>query len=104
MKIFTLIFAIMVAIAFVNSAIAVKPDKSIEFAGGENGKVVFSGTIHADKELKCNDCHPKLFKMKKGTTKITKEDHGVKFCGECHNGTKAFSQKDNANCTKCHKK
>lgn len=104
MKIFTLIFTIMVAIIFVNSAIAVKPDKNVEFTGGENGKVVFDGKIHADKGFKCNDCHPKLFKMKKGTTKITKEDHSIKFCGECHNGTKAFSQKDETTCIKCHKK
>jgi c(7)-type cytochrome triheme protein len=27
-----------------------------------------------------------------------------KFCGTCHNGTKAFSSKDPANCAKCHQK
>ncbi|RJQ52022.1 MAG: cytochrome C [Nitrospiraceae bacterium] len=105
MKVLTVLLAIVIAVAFVSSVMAVPAGKTVEFAGGAQGKVTFDGKTHADKGLKCNDCHPKVFQMKKGTIKITKEDHGTdKGCGSCHNGTKSFSQKDEANCAKCHKK
>jgi c(7)-type cytochrome triheme protein len=43
--------------------------------------------------------------MKKGADKMTMADMNAgKFCGECHNGTKAFKTDDPANCAKCHKK
>ena len=49
------------------------------------------------------------FGMKKagaeGSAKITKADHVAgKFCGVCHDGTKAFGWKEGSDCTKCHKK
>jgi c(7)-type cytochrome triheme protein len=96
---------VLVIVAFVGSALAVPPGKTIEYAGGTAGKVVFDGKIHADKGLKCNDCHTKIFQMKKGSAKITMaEMNASKFCGECHNGTKSFKSSDAANCAKCHKK
>jgi len=101
------VVAMLVIIAFAGSALAVPPGKTVEFAGGTAGKVVFDGKIHADKGKKCNDCHvqPKLFEMKKGAQKITMADiNAGKFCGACHNGTKAFKAGDPANCAKCHKK
>ncbi|HWR90253.1 MAG TPA: c(7)-type cytochrome triheme domain-containing protein [Dissulfurispiraceae bacterium] len=105
MKILSAILAVLVAVAFVGSALAVPAGKTVEYAGGDQGKVIFDGKAHADKGAKCNDCHTKIFGMKKGVAKITKEDHGAdKFCGVCHNGTKAPSMKDEANCGKCHKK
>ncbi len=105
MKIFTVLLTLAIAVMFIGSAMAVPPGKTVEFAGGTAGKVVFDGKVHADKGLKCNDCHTKIFPMKKGATKITMADiNAGKFCGECHNGTKAFSAKDAANCGKCHKK
>jgi len=104
-KILTLILAIVIAVAFVGSVMAVPAGKTVEFAGGDAGKVVFDGKVHADKGLKCNDCHPKLFQMKKASTKMTMEDiNGGKFCGACHNGEKAFKANDPANCGKCHTK
>ncbi len=43
--------------------------------------------------------------MKKGGDVLTMKDmEAGKNCGACHNGTKAFSVKDPANCAKCHKK
>jgi c(7)-type cytochrome triheme protein len=43
--------------------------------------------------------------MKKGADAITMKDiNEGKFCGHCHNGTKAFSTKEAANCSKCHQK
>ncbi len=99
------VFAIMAIIAFAATAFAVPPGKTVEFNGGGAGKVVFDGKIHANKGAKCNDCHPALFTMKKGSVKITMADMNAgKNCGACHNGTKAFKSADAANCAKCHKK
>ena len=104
MKILTLALTLLIAIAFIGSAMAVPSGKTVEFAGGSQGKVVFDGKVHADKGKKCADCHPKVFAMKKGTAKITKADHVAgKFCGTCHDGKTAFDQ-SNTNCGKCHKK
>ncbi len=56
-------------------------------------------------KLKCTDCHTKIFPMKKQDLGMTKAMHGQdKFCGVCHNGKKAFSQNNDADCSKCHKK
>ena len=66
----------------------------------------FDGKVHADKGLKCADCHtsPKLFEMKKGGDKVTMAAmNDGKSCGSCHNGKKAFSVKAQADCAKCHK-
>lgn len=105
MKAITVILAILIAVVFVANVMAVPPGKTVEFAGGDAGKVVFDGKTHADKGNKCADCHPKLFQMKKGTAKlIMAEMNEGKNCGECHNGTKAFKTSDPANCAKCHKK
>jgi c(7)-type cytochrome triheme protein len=105
MKFFSALVVVIVAVVFViGSAMAVPPGKTVEFAGGGNGKVVFSGKTHAAAGLKCGDCHTKIFPMKKteGVFKMADMKTG-KYCGACHDGTKAFST-DAANCTKCHKK
>ncbi len=67
--------------------------------------MVFDGKTHADKGLKCADCHPGNFKMKKGDAVLTMKDmEAGKNCGACHNGTKAFGVKEATSCAKCHKK
>ena len=105
MRIIVLLLTVLIAVAFVGNAMAVPPGKTVEFAGGDAGKVTFDGKIHADKGLKCNDCHTKIFKMKKAAEKITMADMNAgKNCGTCHNGEKAFKSSDAANCAKCHKK
>jgi c(7)-type cytochrome triheme protein len=82
------------------SAFAVGPGKKVEFEGKGGGKVVFEGAKHSS--AKCAECHPGLFKMKKGAnTMIMKDMEAGKSCGACHNGTKAFAVKE---CAKCHKK
>lgn len=97
--------ALCAAVLFAGSALAVPPGKTVDYAGGPMGKVVFDGKAHADKGLKCGDCHAKVFPMKKGSVKITKDDHGKDMaCGACHNGTKAFGMADTKNCGTCHKK
>ncbi len=106
-----LVFILVVAIAFVGSAMATPPGKTVEYAGGDQGKVIFNGDTHGPKQgLKCNDCHAKPFAMKKGAFKMTKEDHGKPdYCGKCHdgkehNGKVVFSQSTETECGKCHKK
>ncbi|MGE5893953.1 MAG: cytochrome c3 family protein [bacterium] len=101
-KMFVLAIVIIIAVAFVGAAFAVPAGKTVDYAGGDAGKVVFDGKKHADKGLKCNDCHPALFQMKKAATKITMKDiNEGKQCGTCHNGTKAFKATE---CAKCHVK
>ncbi len=100
-KMFPLVISFVVVFVLATSVFAVGPGKTVEFEKG--GKVIFDGKTHSS--AKCNECHPALFKMKKGADVMTmKEMEAGKFCGACHNGAKAFSTKDAANCAKCHKK
>jgi c(7)-type cytochrome triheme protein len=92
---------VAVLFSFTGMALAVGSGKTVTFADGKEGKVIFDGTKHAAAKLACKDCHPAPFAMKKAA-KITMADHVPgKFCGKCHDGKKAFDQKD---CAKCHKK
>lgn len=106
MKIAAIILSIVVSIALSAAVFAVTPGKSIEYPGGDAGKVIFNGDTHGAKQgMKCNDCHPKPFGMKKGSFKMTKESHNTgEYCGICHNGTRAFAQNSEADCGKCHLK
>ena len=105
MKYLSALLVVIITVVFVGGAMAVPPGKNVEYAGGGQGKVVFPGKPHADAGLKCGDCHTKIFPMKKneGVYKMADMKAG-KACGACHNGTKAFSTADAANCSKCHKK
>ncbi|MCM0079991.1 cytochrome c3 family protein [Geomonas sp. Red32] len=94
--------AALILVLAATSALAVPPGKTVEWQT-PNGKVVFSGDVHAKKGLKCADCHTKIFKMKKGADVFKMSDiYAGKYCGVCHNGKKAF--KAMGNCAKCHKK
>ncbi len=104
-KVFVLALAVAMVLGMALAAFAVPSGKTLEFEPKGAGKVVFSGKVHAEKGLKCADCHPAVFKMKKGGDAINMAAiNEGKFCGHCHNGTKAFSAKDAANCAKCHQK
>ena len=100
------ILAVLAALVLsTGNVMAVPSGKTAEFASSR-GKVTFNGKAHADKGLKCADCHtkPKLFEMKKGGDKMTMAAMNEgKFCGACHDGKKAFSVKAPADCVKCHK-
>lgn len=106
MKLAAIFSVILAAMVWGGAATASPAGGKIEFAGGDAGKVVFEGKAHADKKVLCPACHPKIFQMKKGTTKITMADMAAgKACGACHNGEKnVFKASDPANCAKCHKK
>ena len=95
--------SVVIAIFSIGTVLAAPPGKTVEYEGGGKGKVVFDGKVHADKGLKCPDCHPKTFAMKKGAAMKMADMGEGKFCGACHNGTRAFKANDDANCAKCHK-
>lgn len=102
MKKLAILLALIAALAFIGSALAVPPGKTVEFKDGAMGKITFDGKVHADAGLKCMDCHPKIFPMKAGGVKITAPHKAGEFCFTCHNGEKAFNFE--GNCAKCHKK
>jgi c(7)-type cytochrome triheme protein len=106
LKALFLIPVLVLALVFISSdGFAVPSGKTVEFKDGSAGKVVFSGSIHAGKGLKCMECHPKIFPMKKTTEELKmSEMNAGKYCGECHNGKRAFSTNNPADCSKCHKK
>lgn len=98
------IITVLIVCFIAGSAEAVPPGKTVDW-DSPMGKVIFEGKVHADKGLKCTECHSKIFKMKKGSAEMKMADiHAGKFCGECHNGTRAFATNDPANCGRCHKK
>jgi c(7)-type cytochrome triheme protein len=89
---------------YAGSVFAIQPGKSVAW-DTPMGKVVLDGTKHANAGLKCKDCHARTFKMKKGSTVMKMTDiNAGKFCGECHNGAKAFAANDKKSCGRCHKK
>jgi len=105
MRVIRSLMVVVAAAALSGAVLAVPPGKTVEYAGGPMGKVVFNGKAHADKGLKCNDCHTKIFQMKKGSAKMTMAAlNKGEFCGTCHNGSKAFKTSDPKKCTSCHKK
>ncbi len=64
------------------------------------GNVVFSHKFHTA-AFSCNDCHTKIFAMKKTQGKMKMDDiNNGKYCGACHNGNVASPASD---CGKCHK-
>jgi len=107
------IFAIVISCAVMCalSAAALASMKTLEFPDGASGKVTFDGKMHNQRlgPGKCGTCHGKGIPYKapgaEGSLKMTMADMNAgKDCGMCHNGTTAFSVKDAASCTKCHKK
>ena len=104
-KMLVLAVVVVMTIAFATVAFALKKD--IEFpVTKDEGKVTFSHEFHTEKKgLACKECHPALFKMKKGGDTLTMAAmNDGKNCGACHNGTKAFDVKSADSCPKCHKK
>lgn len=63
--------------------------------------VGFSHKIHTY-WLDCSNCHPSIFKEKKGANKFTMYDvWNGQYCGRCH-GKVAFQPKGFENCERCH--
>ncbi|GER92713.1 cytochrome C [hot springs metagenome] len=61
----------------------------------------FDHEAHA-KMFNCKDCHPNIFLMSAGATRVTMKDiYSGAYCGACHDGKKAFASSE---CVKCHNK
>jgi c(7)-type cytochrome triheme protein len=98
-----LLTALMV-FAFAGDSLAVMTGRVVVFEVKEAGNVVFDGTVHAKAGLKCDDCHPSLFQMKRGSTEIKMDlIQKHKACGCCHDGSRAFRSSDPENCARCHR-
>ena len=102
MKKVVLVGIVALTLVFAGLAMAVPPGKTLTFEDGAMGPVTFSGTVHADAGLKCNDCHTAIFPMKQGGVEITAPHKAGETCFTCHDGSKAFNFE--GNCNKCHKK
>ncbi len=62
-------------------------------------KVIFSHAVHTQR-LTCSNCHPSIFKMKKGTAKMgMAQIMAGQYCGRCH-GKVAFQVQ--TGCARCH--
>ena len=94
------------AMAFSGAVMACAPGDHVTFKTKTMGHIHFSGMDHFNAGVRCGDCHPGIFPMKKpgtpGAAKFTMDDiFAGKYCGVCHNGKRAFSPFPN-NCSRCH--
>ena len=104
-KLMVLVLGAAFMVAAAGSSFALKKDIAFKTVGDE-GTVVFSHALHTETaKIKCNQCHPKLFQMRHVDISITMGDIADgKYCGSCHDGTKAISGIDPDKCVLCHKK
>ena len=97
--------AIIVPALFAGVCLAVPSGRTLEWKTKTgNSVVVFSGKVHADKGIKCFDCHLNNFRMKQGFSEMKmSEIIEGKYCGHCHNGKDVFPSDKQEYCTRCHK-
>ena len=72
--------------------------KEITFQIKQTGPVQFSHNKHL-RTMQCNACHNKLYQTGANKSVSMAEMEKGKYCGACHNGTKAFSIEK---CSACH--
>lgn len=83
----------------ISLAYAAITPSDISYKGKTKADVIYKHSTHDVKD-KCAACHPRLFKMKRFTTKFTMDDITAgKYCGKCHDGKISFAVKM---CDKCH--
>ena len=74
--------------------------RDILFKEEDAGNVTFPHSAHLDM-FSCDECHPDLFKAKRGANKATMEDmENGASCGACHDGDGAFGVAED--CESCH--
>lgn len=72
----------------------------ILFKNEDAGNVTFPHSVHIEM-YGCGECHPDLFKAKRGADKMTMEEmENGQYCGACHDGDTAFNVADA--CDSCH--
>jgi len=86
------------------NAWAIQIGRTVEYKGGNMGKVLFDGKTHNDAGYHCMKCHNEYFIPRIGAAKITYADHTDRktYCFGCHNGGRAFDAV--GHCNVCHKK
>jgi c(7)-type cytochrome triheme protein len=103
---------LLAAVTLVVAQVKVPADFTFERGKDSPGLVTFSHEQHKAKVEKCQSCHVKVFKMKKGATgplAMEKMKAGEQ-CGACHDGkteiggVRVFTVAADNNCTRCHKK
>ena len=102
----------VLAVSPTGAQVKVPADFTFEQGKDSPGLVTFSHNMHKEKAEKCQACHTKIFKMKKGTSGPINMERikANETCGTCHNGKTevggktVFAATDKANCEKCHKK
>jgi c(7)-type cytochrome triheme protein len=111
-----LVGGLLLACALAVSAdaqVKIPPDFAFEAGKESPGAVSFSHAKHKEAGVdKCQACHTKIFKMKKGQSGplVMEKMKAGEQCGSCHNAkTKVadrvvFGVEDKANCEKCHRK
>lgn len=97
-----LVLAAVTVLLFGGVAFAVVGGGSI-IINNEGGETTFSHEAHvAGAGLQCQECHARLYTNVKQHISVTmKAMEQGESCGACHNGTAAFSVKEN--CASCHK-
>jgi len=105
---------IIIGIALVLALILLLSSPAAAKIGGDDitydpkgaAKVVFQHEYHVNIQgMKCNSCHYRKFQMR-GNSAYSMDMSTLtkgRFCGSCHDGSKAFDVKDSGNCTRCHK-
>lgn len=80
------------------AAVRASPDETVvRYLGGERGRVVFDPRVHQEAGTLCDDCHARLFPMRRtGLIGLAAHDQGT-HCFGCHDGKRAFSD-----CARCH--
>jgi len=108
----SVVVTVLTLVVPASTQVKLPADLTFERGKDSPGPVTFSHEQHKAKVDKCQACHVKVFKMKKGTTgPLTMEKMKAgEQCGACHNGktelggSTVFAVADNASCVKCHKK
>ncbi|NVN98705.1 MAG: cytochrome c3 family protein [Geobacteraceae bacterium] len=97
-------FLLLALILLLPTVSLAKETKDISFSFKNAEAVIFSHDFHLEKyNNNCRICHNAIFNLK-SKTKFTMADmEKTKSCGACHSGVKAFSVKNEKDCTKCHK-
>lgn len=74
--------------------------RDILYKDEDNGNVTFPHSAHLEM-FSCDECHPDLFKAKRGANKATMEEmENGASCGACHDGDGAFGVAED--CESCH--
>jgi c(7)-type cytochrome triheme protein len=111
--VFVAVAAAWLAAGAAEAQVKIPPDFAFEKGKESPGPVTFSHEKHKAAGIdKCQACHTKVFKMKKGQTgPLTMEKMKAgEQCGACHNakatvaGKVPFGVADQASCEKCHRK